>query len=117
MSSFANRSRNPLRERSGEAVIAQMLVVLFALALAACSEREFDWAFAQNMDGSFHENEFCRQTLAETIYASRTRNRIDATSLPNVFVYRGSFETYRIYAFHDQTGCEAALTGMKSRRN
>ena len=102
---------------AARSVVAQILVAFASATLAACGEREYDWAFAQNMDGSFHENEFCRETLAETIYASRTRDRIEPTSLPNVFVYRGSIETYRIYAFHDQAGCEAALTGMKSRRN
>ncbi len=77
-----------------------MLAVIVASTLVSCGEREYEWAFAQNMDGSFHENELCRETLAETIYASRTRDQIEATSLPNVFIYRGSVETYRIYAFH-----------------
>ena len=94
-----------------------MLAVIVASTLVSCGEREYEWAFAQNMDGSFHENELCRGTLAETISSSRTRDRIEATSLPNVFIYRGSIETYRIYAFHDQVGCEAALTGMKLRQN
>jgi hypothetical protein len=96
---------------------ATMLAVICGVVLTSCGEREYTWAFAQNMDGSFHENELCRETLAETIYASQTRDRIEATNLPNVFIYRGTIETYRIYAFHDQAGCEAALTGMKLRRS
>lgn len=87
------------------------------MAAVGCGEDRYSWAFAQNMDGTFHENEFCRESLAESIYASTNREKTIQQGSSNVFLFRGAVESYRIYAFKSQSECETALTGMKMRQD
>jgi hypothetical protein len=90
---------------------------LFCCALAiGCGEKSFTWAFAQNLDNSFHPNELCRQSLAESIYRRENRESVVRQGTANVFLVTGSFESYRVYGFHSQGECEMALTAMKTRQ-
>jgi len=96
---------------------ARCLVVLAAVVFAtACEERKFTWAFAQNLDGSFHPSETCRESLAQSIYEPANRERTERQGTSNIFLYTGLVDSYRIYAYHSQVECETALTGMVARR-
>lgn len=100
-----------------------LLSALFALA--ACggpdAERrpdpaqEFQWAFAQDLDGSFNRNEFCRRSLAQSLYSPENKERTMRQGSSNVFLFSGVAESYRIYAFESQKECETALTHMMER--
>ena len=83
---------------------------------SACGEKPFTWAFAQNLDSSFHPSEFCRQSLAEVIYNRANRDNVVREGRANVFLFTGGVESYRIYAFHSQAECETALTAMVMRQ-
>ena len=91
-------------------------LLVFALTLFACTNQEYHWAFAQDMDGSIKKNEYCRESLAQTIYDSRTSSQGTRESITNVFIFRGNIESYRVYAFKTQAECETALTGLVSRQ-
>jgi hypothetical protein len=86
------------------------------IALAACGDEEFKWAFAQNLDNSFGPNQFCRESLAQSIYAPANKDKTIRQGTANVFLFRGAIESYRIYAFKSQAECETALTNMKLRQ-
>lgn len=86
-----------------------------AVMASGCGSQEFTWAFAQDIDNSFRANEFCRESLAASIYDTATRDRVARQGATNVFVYSGVSESYRIYAFRSQTECETALTSMRTR--
>ncbi len=78
---------------------------------------EFKWAFAQNADGTFQPNEFCRESLAESIYAPGNQGKLEREGESNVFVFRGgSIETYKVYAFRTRSDCEVVLSGIKARQ-
>lgn len=93
-------------------------VSLFAVLvlLSGCTSHEYKWAFAQNMDNSFLANEYCRESLAQTIYDDNAKDKLTRQASSHVYVYKGNFETYRVYGFKQQSECETALTNMKSRQ-
>ncbi|MFV8250009.1 hypothetical protein [Bdellovibrio bacteriovorus] len=93
-----------------------ILPAIGVLTLSACTSQEYKWAFAQNIDNSFYSNEYCRESLANTIYASETKDKTKREAKTNVFVFHGNIESYRIYAFKTQNECETALTNMKARQ-
>jgi hypothetical protein len=95
---------------------SQGLLVGTCILLGACDRPEFEWAFAQNLDNSFGPNEFCRQSLAQSIYTPANREKTARQASTNVFLFHGSIESYRIYAFKTQSECETALTNMKLRQ-
>ncbi|MCX5762574.1 MAG: hypothetical protein NTW72_13910 [Gemmatimonadetes bacterium] len=92
------------------------LLIATVLLATACGEKKYSWAFAQNIDGTFNENELCRESLAESIYASANKSNTERQATTNIFVFRGQVDTYRIYGFHKQAECEVALTNMKQRQ-
>lgn len=101
-----------LRVMTGLKCIAYFAV----LTGGACGEPSYAWAFAQNMDGSFHENELCRESLARSIYADVNREKTMREGPSNIFLFSGVMQRYRIYAFRSQNECETALTHMKLRQ-
>lgn len=86
------------------------------LASVACGERPYAWAFAQNLDDTFHPSETCRESLAESIYTPPNRERIMRQGNSNVYLFTGLVESYRIYAYHSQSECETALAGLTLRQ-
>ena len=92
-------------------------LLILALALgSACGQAEYKWAFAQSLDGTFNENELCRESLATSIYAPQNKNQTEQQATSNIFLFRGAAESYRIYGFKSQQECETALTNMKLRQ-
>lgn len=90
-------------------------------ATASAPERsvepdQYTWAFAQNLDGSFNRNEVCRESLAASTYAPVNAAKTMREGGSNVFLFRGTIESYRIYGFHSQAECETALTAMFARQ-
>jgi hypothetical protein len=92
----------------------KLLFAVAGVAMVGCGEDRFTWAFAQNIDNSFHPNEFCRESLAASIYANGDRTVRQGSS--NVYLFSGQVESYRIYAFRSQSECEVALSGMVARQ-
>lgn len=92
------------------------LTAIGIFTLSACTSQEYKWAFAQNMDNSFHSNEYCRESLANTIYAKETKAKTTREANTHVYVFHGTIESYRIYAFKSQSECETALTNIKERQ-
>jgi hypothetical protein len=92
------------------------LTFVLSIAIVACNEQEFTWAFAQNTDGTFKESEFCRESLAQSLYAEANRERTVRQGSSNVFAFNGAAESYRIYAFKSQSECETALTNIQLRQ-
>lgn len=90
-------------------------LVIVCVALSACGPEKFTWAFAQDLDGSILQNETCRQSLAETVY--RSSNAPTPDGAPNVFTIVGQVESYRVFAFHSQSECDAVLAGFKRARS
>lgn len=91
-------------------------VLLLALTLTtACAEKSYTWAFAQDLDGTVKPNELCRTTLADALY--RTTEGVSTVSLndTNVFIVRGTVESYRVHAYHSQSECEAVLDRLRRR--
>lgn len=86
------------------------------LAITACGEPRFTWAFAQNVDGTFYDNEVCRESLAQSLYADGNHEKTLREGSSNIFLFAGSIERYRVYAFRSQSECETALTHMMLRR-
>jgi F0F1-type ATP synthase membrane subunit c/vacuolar-type H+-ATPase subunit K len=76
---------------------------------------QYRWAFAQDIDGTFNPNEFCRESLAQSVYTPANQAYTIREGRSNVFLFTGLVETYRIYAFSTQTECETALTSMVQR--
>jgi hypothetical protein len=87
-----------------------------AVLLLACGERQYTWAFAQNMDNTLLLNETCRESLAESLYATPNREGLMRQGNSNVYLFTGVVESFRIYAYHSQSECEAALNGMALRQ-
>lgn len=77
---------------------------------------EFTWAFAQNLDNSFHPNELCRESLAQSLYLPDNQAKTIRQGGSDIFLFTGTIESYRIYAFKSQAECELALTNMKLRQ-
>lgn len=91
--------------------------LLFVLLMTGCeSKQEYSWAFAQNMDDTFKGNEYCRTSLADTLYNNATKDKLFREASTNVFVFQGNIETYKIYAFDSQSSCETTLTNMVARQ-
>jgi hypothetical protein len=86
------------------------------LASISCGEAHYTWAFAQNLDNTFHPNETCRQSLAESLYAPSNSERLVRQGNSNVHLFTGQLESYRVYAYHSQGECETALNGMVLRQ-
>jgi hypothetical protein len=95
---------------------AGILVIASAWMLFACSSSRYKWAFAQNLDNSFHPNETCRESLAQSVYAPANQGKTVQQGGSNIFLFNGSIESYRIYAYKNQDECERALTGMLARQ-
>jgi len=96
--------------------LALVAFILFTNCAGEGSEVRYKWAFAQNMDGSFRDNELCRESLAQSLYDSTNAEKTFREANTNIFVFRGQIETYRIYGFKNQSECETALTNMKQRQ-
>lgn len=91
--------------------------LIVAILLSIGSERqEFSWAFAQELDNSFHPNEVCREPLAQSLYAPTNKAKTAREGESNIFLFTGSVQTYRIYADRAQNQCETALTNMRLRQ-
>ena len=89
----------------------------FVLIMFGCdAKQEYSWAFAQNMDGTFNEKEYCRRALADVIYNDGMKDSIHGAGSSNVFLYESKTETYRIHAFKSQSECETILTNMMVRK-
>lgn len=86
--------------------------VVACVASVACGPRPYAWAFAQNVDDTFHPGETCRESLAESIYTPPNRDRIMRQGHSNVYLFTGPGQSYRIYAYHSQSECETALAGL-----
>lgn len=88
------------------------LVALAAYLYFTGSFRQYKWAFAENRDGTIHEREECRETLADLIY------QIDMKSVgpENKFFADGISDPYYIHAFKKREECDTALTNMVLRR-
>ena len=56
------------------------------------------------------------RVLAESIYTPPNRERIMRLGNSNVYLFTGLVESYRIYAYHTQSECETALTGLTLRQ-
>jgi hypothetical protein len=100
-------------------MVALLFVVTRCAADAPTTQPDgerYKWAFAQDMNGSFKQNEYCREFLADSLYADANKDRTFREAATNVFVFRGSYESYRVYAFKTQQECETALTNMVQRR-
>ena len=89
------------------------LGAVFCCLASSCHRQEYTWAFAQDLDGTIKENEFCRESLADAIYNPRAN--VTRQGASNVFLVTGSVESYRIYGWGSQAECETALTGLISR--
>lgn len=86
--------------------------VYLVLAVAiACGERRYSWAYAENLGGSLHPQETCRKTLADVVY--RQPPGMNATREGNIITVSGTFESYRIVAFHSEDACTTALAAAK----
>lgn len=94
----------------------QSLLIVAILLPIGCERREFSWAFAQELDNSFHPNEVCRESLALSLYAPANRAKTVREGESNVFLFTGSMQTYRIYAYKSQSQCETALTNIRLRQ-
>lgn len=94
---------------------ARSALVIVCVALSACGPEKFAWAFAQDLDGSIRQNETCRQSLAESVY--RSSNTPTPDGAPNVFTIVGQVESYRVFAFHSRSECDAVLAGFKRTRS
>ncbi|MDO8501102.1 MAG: hypothetical protein Q7S20_04595 [Gemmatimonadaceae bacterium] len=95
--------------------LKRVAIALTLIFQSGCRGNEFTWAFAQNADGTFLGNEFCRESLAESIYAPENQGKVERQGSSNVFVFRGSIESYTVYAFRTRSECEIVLTGIKAR--
>jgi hypothetical protein len=93
-----------------------ILVLALLAGASGCGESRYSWAFAQNLDNSFHPSETCRESLAASIYASGGPGTTTREEGTNIFLYRGVTESYRIYAYRSQAECETALNGMVARQ-
>jgi hypothetical protein len=69
-----------------------------------------------DLDNSFKANEYCRESLAKSIYAPVNREKIVREGPTNTFLFKGTIESYRVYAFKSQAECETALTAMMTRQ-
>ena len=88
----------------------------FVFIMIGCeSKQEYSWAFAQDMDGTFNEKEYCRRALADVIYNDVMKDSIHGAGSSNVFLYESKTETYQIHAFKSQSECETILTNMMVR--
>jgi hypothetical protein len=79
------------------------------LSSALLGEPRYTWGFAENMDGTFHPAEDCRESLAQSIYAPTNSGRMTRVGLTNMFLFRGSVERYRVHAFLSLSECRRAL--------
>jgi hypothetical protein len=94
-----------------------LVPLLFIPIVIGCdSKQEYSWAFAQDMDSTIKENEYCRTSLADTLYNNATKDNLLREASTNVFIYLGDVETYKIYAFDSQASCETTLTNMVARQ-
>lgn len=94
-----------------------LAVLLIVVLGGGCSKPEYSWAFAQNVDGSFHPNETCRESLAQSLYADANSGKTMRAGGTNIFLFSGVVDRYRIYAFKTQGECETALTNMTLRQS
>lgn len=86
---------------------------LSILFLTSCTTKNtYSWAFAQNMDGSFLKNEFCRESLAKSVYDSSNKDKIKSGNVANIFIFKGVMEEYRIYGFNSKADCDLILNQM-----
>lgn len=105
------------RRREGR-FVKFLKVFTFCFLFLACTEQpEYTWAFAQNMDGSFHKNEACRESLATSLYEGPSKEKAIRQATSNIYLFNGNIESYRIYGFKSQSECETALTNMKVRQS
>lgn len=89
---------------------------LMALAIFGCTKsQEYKWAFAQNMDNTFLANEYCRESLDQSLYADVNQSKIVREANSHAHIFNGATERYRVYGFKEQSECEVALTNMKLR--
>ncbi len=84
-------------------------------ALSACDSQEYHWAFAQELNGSFHPSDVCRESLAQSVYAEANRAKTIREGTSNIFLFTGAVQSYRIHAYRTQQECETALTAMVTR--
>lgn len=80
------------------------------------SSDEYKWAFSQNMDGTFSKNEYCRESLAASIYLPLNKDKTTRVAGTHIYIFKGKIETYRIYGFKTQSECETALTNLVMRK-
>jgi len=78
------------------------------------SSEEYEWAYAENLDGTVLENEHCRQSLAEVPYL--TTNKPLITQNGNRFAVQGDNESYTIIAFHTEDACNLELSNARRRK-
>jgi len=57
--------------------LSYLFPLSFVLIMIGCdTNQEYSWAFAQNMDTTFKANEYCRTSLADTIYNDVTKDKL-----------------------------------------
>ena len=82
--------------------------------MTGCRSSEYEWAYAENLDGTILEDESCRQSLARVPYENDGTLSIEQSG--NNFTVRGQTESYRIFAFHTEDACNLARAINKQRK-
>jgi hypothetical protein len=107
--------RCALRQRLWPGSLAVWSAMALALAATGCGSR-YEWAFAENLDGSLPPGGICGQSLADALYSEPSRERFRREGNSNVYVFSGGVEQYRVYAYVTQRECETARTGLMEQR-
>ncbi len=112
-----HKSFSPTLNRSRRVgTLTALLILAGCFGEYRATEEQYKWAFAQNSDGTFHQNELCRESLAQSLYVKENEPKTVREASTNIFVVQGSVESYRVYAFRTQSECETALTNMVQRQ-
>jgi hypothetical protein len=85
--------------------------IIAVLWTTGCRSSQYEWAYAENLDGTILENESCRQNLARVPYENDGTLSIEQSG--NSFTVKGQTESYRIFAFHTEDACAQALANIK----
>jgi len=80
-------------------------------------EEKYTWAFAQELNGHLSSNEYCRQTLADSIYLEENSKKTSREGKSNIFIYSGLTQAYRIFGFKNQNSCEIMLENLKQAQD
>lgn len=91
------------------------VAVTLCVVIPSCSDSRFQWAYAENPDGSVLPQEYFRESLADVLYA--TDAQLHVTGSGNVFTVQkpSSQQTYHIIAFTTESACVTALSAARKQ--